>query len=85
MAYSNEILLVTVGRELRTIEMRHAIIPYLESHLKKHGNNLVDFLKNFPEALVKGKLGAPVSPSHLSLNSKKLKAASRVSKTDPIG
>lgn len=37
-----------VGRELTTLEIRDALIPYLETLLQEHGNYLVDIVENFP-------------------------------------
>ncbi|KAL5751778.1 hypothetical protein ACOSQ2_022285 [Xanthoceras sorbifolium] len=73
-----------VGRELTTLEIRDALIPYLESLLEEYGDILVAIAENFPNAPVKGKI-APFSPPHSTLDSKKLKAISRVSEAGPAG
>ncbi|GAV88266.1 mTERF domain-containing protein [Cephalotus follicularis] len=74
-----------VGRELTTLEIRDALIPYLESLLEENGNILVDVVKNFPKQPVKEKPVAPASPLDPTLDSKKLKAVSRVSEMGPAG
>ncbi|KAK9272623.1 hypothetical protein L1049_002999 [Liquidambar formosana] len=72
-----------VGRELTTLEIRDALIPYLETLHEEHGDILIDLVENFPNAAVKERLAAPVSPS--ISNSKKLKAMARVSEIGPAG
>lgn len=77
-----------VGRELTTLEIRDALIPYLESLLEEHGNILVDVVENFPDPPLKEKVVAPSPPplpSPSSLDNKKLKAVSRVSQANPAG
>lgn len=76
-----------VGRELTTLEIRDALTPYLESLLEEYGNVLVDLVENFPNAPppAKQKALAPVSPPVSTLDSKKLKAISRVSELDSSG
>ncbi|XP_030953638.1 transcription termination factor MTERF5, chloroplastic [Quercus lobata] len=74
-----------VGRELTTLEIRDALIPYLESLLEEHGNIVVDVVENFPNPPVKEKTVVPVSQPNPTLDSKKLKAMSRVSEIDPDG
>ncbi|KAL9428459.1 hypothetical protein AB3S75_030451 [Citrus x aurantiifolia] len=76
-----------VGRELTTLEIRDALTPYLESLLEEYGNVLVDLVENFPNAPApaKQKAVAPVSPPVSTLDSKKLKAISRVSELDSSG
>lgn len=83
----NQILLSTAGRELTTLEIRDALTPYLESLLEEYGNVLVDLVENFPNAPppAKQKALAPVSPPVSTLDSKKLKAISRVSELDSSG
>ncbi|KAK9108438.1 hypothetical protein Syun_024449 [Stephania yunnanensis] len=39
-----------VGRELTTLEIRDSLVPYLESLLTEHGENLVDVVESFPHA-----------------------------------
>eukprot|EP00257_Ricinus_communis_P019396 XP_015578381.1 transcription termination factor MTERF5, chloroplastic isoform X1 [Ricinus communis] len=74
-----------VGRELTTLEIRDALIPYLESLLEEHGSVLVDLVENFSNPPDKGKPVALVTPPKVTVNSKKLKAVSRVSETGPAG
>ncbi|XP_021595299.1 transcription termination factor MTERF5, chloroplastic isoform X2 [Manihot esculenta] len=73
------------GRELTTLEIRDALIPYLESLLEEHRSVLVDLVENFPNPPVKGKPVQPLSPPDITLDSKKLKALSRVSEAGPAG
>ncbi|XP_024978822.1 transcription termination factor MTERF5, chloroplastic isoform X2 [Cynara cardunculus var. scolymus] len=82
-----------VGRELTTLEIRDALIPYLDELLEEHGDNLVDALEYFPIPIVKEKSeeidqNPPAdiiepSTTHASslssANSKKLTAMARVS------
>ncbi|XP_031247327.1 transcription termination factor MTERF5, chloroplastic-like [Pistacia vera] len=74
-----------VGRELTTLEIRDALIPYLETLHEEYGNILVELVENFPNAPVKEKPLAQVSPSHPTVDSKKLKAVSRMSEEGPEG
>lgn len=74
-----------VGRELTTLEIRDALIPYLESLHEEHGSILVDLLENFPNPPCQEKPIGHVSPSHLTPESKKQRAVSRVSETGPAG
>ncbi|XP_022773450.1 transcription termination factor MTERF5, chloroplastic isoform X2 [Durio zibethinus] len=74
-----------VGRELTTLEIRDALIPYLESLLEEHGRILADVVENFPDPPVKDKPVTQVSPLDAALGSKKLKAVARVSETNPAG
>lgn len=81
------------GRELTTLEIRDALIPYLESLQEEYESVLLDVVESFPNPPVKEKPVAPIptspspspSPSHSSIDSKKLKAISRVSEIDPDG
>ncbi|KAL3829507.1 hypothetical protein ACJIZ3_018309 [Penstemon smallii] len=85
-----------VGRELTTLEIRDALIPYLEKLLEEYGTILADVVENFPNPPTKEKLEenvpkqpelenpiAPISPSIFPLDSKKVKALSRVSNISP--
>ncbi|XP_010666923.2 transcription termination factor MTERF5, chloroplastic [Beta vulgaris subsp. vulgaris] len=82
-----------VGRELTTLEIRDALIPYLENLLQEHGSNLVDVVEEFPNMPVKEKVAAEVvSPNviidskklpDLTVKSRKLKAMARVSGSVP--
>ncbi|XP_010248926.1 PREDICTED: transcription termination factor MTERF5, chloroplastic isoform X2 [Nelumbo nucifera] len=74
-----------VGRELTTLEIRDALIPYLESLLEEHGNVLVDVVENFPNPPGKERSIVPASPSTSNLSSKKVKAVARVSEIGPDG
>ncbi|KAK4477328.1 hypothetical protein RD792_016545, partial [Penstemon davidsonii] len=84
-----------VGRELTTLEIRDALIPYLETLLEEYGAILVDVVENFPNPPAKEKTEenvpevensiAPVSAIIATLDPKKLKALSRVSDTSPNG
>ncbi|XP_027154462.1 transcription termination factor MTERF5, chloroplastic [Coffea eugenioides] len=87
-----------VGRELTTLEIRDALIPYLETLLEEYGGILVDVVENFPNPPVKESIEANypnpiteenldtlVSPSNATLDSKKLKALARVSEISPAG
>ncbi|KAL5998609.1 hypothetical protein ACLOJK_009552, partial [Asimina triloba] len=80
----NPIISTVTGRELTTLEIREALVQYLESLLEEHGNKLVDVVENFPDPPGKGR---PVPPSATSANlsSKKLKAIARVSELDSNG
>ncbi|RDY11331.1 Transcription termination factor MTERF5, chloroplastic, partial [Mucuna pruriens] len=73
------------GRELTTLEIRDALIPCLETLFEEHGDILVDVVENYPNPPVKDKSAAPIPPSNPVLESKKLKAVSRVSETGPDG
>ncbi|KAJ4950545.1 hypothetical protein NE237_027377 [Protea cynaroides] len=73
-----------VGRELTTLEIRDALIPYLESFLEEHGDALVTMVENFPDPPGKERPINPASPSD-SANSIKLKAMARVSEINPGG
>lgn len=83
-----------VGRELTTLEIRDALIPYLETLLEEHGKILVDLVENFPNAPITGQsveksvekavtTVVPLKPP--KLDSKKLKALARVSEENPDG
>ncbi|KAK6277100.1 hypothetical protein POUND7_017423 [Theobroma cacao] len=78
-------LLDIAGRELTTLEIRDALTPYLESLLEEHGRTLVNVVENFPDPPVKDKPVTQVSPPDSAVDSKKLKAVSRVSETGPAG
>ncbi|XVE60052.1 hypothetical protein DITRI_Ditri05aG0095900 [Diplodiscus trichospermus] len=77
--------LSNAGRELTTLEIRDALIPYLESLLEEHGRILADVVENFPGPPVKDKPVSLVSSPDSAIDSKKLKAVSRVSETGPAG
>ncbi|XP_057529090.1 transcription termination factor MTERF5, chloroplastic [Amaranthus tricolor] len=82
-----------VGRELTTLEIRDALIPYLENLQKEHGSNLVDMVENFPDTPAKLNITAEtVSPNvvldtkklpDVNFKSRKLKAMARVSGSVP--
>ncbi|XP_058090873.1 transcription termination factor MTERF5, chloroplastic isoform X2 [Magnolia sinica] len=73
-----------VGRELTTLEIREALVPYLESLLEEHGDILVDVVENFPDPPGKER-PIPTPPTNTSLSSKKLKAIARVSELGSNG
>lgn len=81
-----------VGRELTTLEIRDALIPYLETLLEEYGEILVDVVESFPEPPVKQKLEETsqkppikensdivISPTAKIIDPKKLRALARVS------
>ncbi|KAL3644041.1 Transcription termination factor mterf5, chloroplastic [Castilleja foliolosa] len=86
-----------VGRELTTLEIRDALIPYLESLNDEYQAILVDVVENFPdppdkekteEIIQKQSTTTEISPPSLSSSitsagSKKLKALARVSDVSP--
>ncbi|XP_004487781.1 transcription termination factor MTERF5, chloroplastic isoform X2 [Cicer arietinum] len=74
------------GRELTTLEIRDALISYLESLFEEHGKILVDVVENYPNPPVKDKSAVPIPPPKPSpvVDSKKPKAVSRVSEIDPV-
>ncbi|XP_042001490.1 transcription termination factor MTERF5, chloroplastic-like [Salvia splendens] len=87
-----------VGRELTTLEIRDALIPYLETVLDEYGPIMVDVVENFPDPPVIEKLEevvkqpvvensvASVSPPiPTTVDAKKLKALARVSDILPTG
>lgn len=80
-----------VGRELTTLEIRDALIPYLETLYEEYGNLLVDVVESFPNPPIKEKTVAtvdlpPVVPvADSPRTDKKQKAISRVSEIDPDG
>lgn len=77
---------IHAGRELTTLEIRDALIPYLESLFEEHGSILVELVENFPDAPVsKEKPVVLLSPSHSILDSKKQKAISRLTEAGPDG
>lgn len=89
---------IVAGRELTTLEIRGALIPYLEMLLGEYGSVLVDVVENFPDPPVKEKIEekAPkqhviedsvvlVAPSVPAADSRKLRALARVSDGSPSG
>ncbi|GAU48267.1 hypothetical protein TSUD_405130 [Trifolium subterraneum] len=72
------------GRELTTLEIRDALISYLESLFEEHGDVLIDLVENYPNPPpVKDKSAVPITPTGSVVDSKKLKAVSTVSGIDP--
>lgn len=73
-----------VGRELTTLEIRNALVLFLESLLEEHGDILVDVVENFPNP--PGTTGRVV-PTHpvtsTNLVSKKDRAIARVTQENP--
>lgn len=82
---NSDISVTLSGRELTTIEIRDALIPYLKSLLEEHGDVLVDVIEKFPDPPRKEKVVAAPSISNLNLNGKKLKAISRACELDSTG
>ncbi|KAJ8546420.1 hypothetical protein K7X08_019003 [Anisodus acutangulus] len=85
-----------VGRELTTLEIRDALIPYLEALHEEYGSILVDVVESFPNPPVVEKIEetvvekvpipvTPASPPSAVLDSKKLKALARVTDIGPNG
>lgn len=96
--YGNIPFVISLGRELTTLEIRDALIPYLETLLEEYGPIMVDVVENFPDPPVTEKLEesatkqpladnsvASVSPSVPVVDSRKLKALARVSDVSPTG
>nr|KYP44689.1 hypothetical protein KK1_033803 [Cajanus cajan] len=50
------------GRELTTLEIRDALIPYPESLFEEHGAILVDVVENYPNPPVRDKSAVPIPP-----------------------
>lgn len=83
------------GRELTTLEIRDALIPYLEALHEEYGSILVDVVESFPNPPVLEKIEETIekvplpvtlaSPPSAVLDSKKLKALARVSDNGPTG
>ncbi|XAR59355.1 hypothetical protein NMG60_11015167 [Bertholletia excelsa] len=87
-----------VGRELTTLEIRDALIPYLESLHEEYGEVLVNMVENFPnppieegqykklqDAPAEERSAPPDSTPDSTLISKKQRALARVTKFDPVG
>ncbi|KAL4192928.1 hypothetical protein AMTRI_Chr06g196750 [Amborella trichopoda] len=74
-----------VGRELTTLEIRDALVPYLESLLDEHGDVLVDVVENFPNPPGRERPTISTPPTTSSLSSKKVKAIARVSELGSDG
>lgn len=75
-----------VGRELTTLEIRDALIPYLETLLEEHDDTLVDLVENFPNPPAReGTAVMPASLPSSTIDSKKLKAMARVSEIGLAG
>lgn len=73
------------GRELTTLEIRDALIPYLESLLEDHGDVLLEVVEKYPNPPIKEKPATQVASPETSTNFKKEKAISRVSEISPAG
>lgn len=80
------------------MEIRDALIPYLESLLEEYGKVVVDVVESFPDPPVKEKLeetsqkppikessDAVISPAAKILDLKRLRALARVSEISPAG
>ncbi|XP_038883229.1 transcription termination factor MTERF5, chloroplastic isoform X2 [Benincasa hispida] len=74
-----------VGRELTTLEIRDALNPYLESLFEEHGTHLVHAVENFPNPPIKEKIATRAPVSNSTIDTKKLRAISRVSEKGPTG
>lgn len=81
-----------VGRELTTLEIRDALIPYLELLHEEHGDLLPDVVANFPDPPARRRPASapildlpPSSTAAAAADSRKLRAVSRVSELDPEG
>ncbi|XP_028769154.1 transcription termination factor MTERF5, chloroplastic isoform X2 [Neltuma alba] len=83
--YRRFTLNINLGRELTTLEIRDALIPYLESLFEEYGDILMDFVENYPNPPVKEKPRAPISIPSSLVESKKTKAMSQVSEIDRAG
>lgn len=70
---------------MTTLEIRDALNPYLESLLEEHGTLLVHAVEKFPNAPIQEKNGTTVPVSNSTIDTKKLRAISRVSELDPTG
>ncbi|MQL92937.1 hypothetical protein Taro_025564 [Colocasia esculenta] len=74
-----------VGRELTTLEIRNALVPFLEALFDEHGDLLIDVVENFPNPPGKGKEALTSVTNHVDLTSKKQRAIARVSERCPQG
>uniref|UniRef100_A0A7N0V8J5 Transcription termination factor MTERF5, chloroplastic n=1 Tax=Kalanchoe fedtschenkoi TaxID=63787 RepID=A0A7N0V8J5_KALFE len=74
-----------VGRELTTLEIRDALIPYLEVLLEEHGDIFISVVENFPNAPDIERAPAVTPLISSVVDTRKLKAMDRVSKTGPAG
>ncbi|KAK9104185.1 hypothetical protein Scep_021029 [Stephania cephalantha] len=74
-----------VGRELSTLEIREALVPYLDSLFEEHGDVLVNVVENFPGSSAKEADSKVVTSSNASLHTKKLRAMARVSEISSEG
>lgn len=73
-----------VGRELTTLEIRSALVPYLKSLLEEHGDVLVDVVESFPNP-PGSKRSVLTSVTVTGPSSKKERAIARVSQRSPEG
>lgn len=87
-----------VGRELTTLEIRDALIPYLKTLQEEYGDILIDVVESFPTRPIKEKIleklpnppveensVIPVSSPDTPLNTKKTRALSRITNVGPNG
>ncbi|CAA7404637.1 unnamed protein product [Spirodela intermedia] len=81
-----------VGRELTTLEIRNALVPYLEALLEEHGDLLVAVVENFPNppgrdspAAASSPAPPPPPPAAADPSSKKQRAVSRATQLGPHG
>ncbi|KAL4192855.1 hypothetical protein AMTRI_Chr06g196340 [Amborella trichopoda] len=80
-----EYFIKLLGRELTTLEIRDALVPYLESLLDEHGDDLVDVVENFPNSPGRERPTISTPPTTWRLSSKKVKAIARVSELGSDG
>ncbi|ONK77745.1 uncharacterized protein A4U43_C02F10100 [Asparagus officinalis] len=75
-----------VGRELTTLEIRNALVPYLESLLEEHGDIFIDIVENFPNPPGTIERPPPTLPTASNnVTSKKERALARVIQQSPEG
>ncbi|XP_078432984.1 mitochondrial transcription termination factor family protein isoform X2 [Wolffia australiana] len=74
-----------VGRELTTLEIRNALVPYLESLREKHGNQLIEVVESFPDPPSRARPAGPPPAQPTDPFSKKHRAVARATVPDPGG
>ncbi|XP_042469707.1 transcription termination factor MTERF5, chloroplastic-like [Zingiber officinale] len=74
-----------VGRELTTLEIRDALIPYLEWLHKEYGDLLIDFVGNFPDPPGAEPSASTVPKNCANSDSKIERAIARVSQLNSDG
>lgn len=74
------------GRELTTLEIRSALVPYLESLLDEHGDSLVDVVECYPNPPGTIERATPTHTiTSTNPTSKKERAIARMSQESPEG